>query len=549
MRLWNGWGDDQTTYHLPDSAQAYLTDHVGAGEATPDVTLEQVMQHVPPSRLPDHPLVIRKPFDRATHAVGQSLPDWVAVRSGDIPAFPDGVAYPTDDAQVRKLYSYAQGVGARLIPYGGGTSVVGHINPLPGDAPVLTVDLSRMHHLLDLDKTSRLASFEAGVNGPSLETQLKSRGYTLGHFPQSWELSTLGGWIATRSSGQQSFYYGRIEDLFAGGHVEAPSGAWDFPTLPASAAGPDLRQVFLGSEGRMGIITRAQVRVRPLPWREQFFGVFFPTWEQGMAAARFIAQEGIRVSMARLSTPIETETTLRLSGKDGLVKLAENGLGAIGYGPERCLMVLGITGSKQTFYHSLEDAKFAVRRFQGFFVQTAIAPAIGKIWEKSRFLSPYLRNTLWERGYAVDTFETAVPWKAVPQAIQDMQAAIHGAIQSCNERAHVFAHLSHLYSDGASIYVTYIFRRAADPGETLARWQAMKAAGSQAVLQHGGTISHQHGVGVDHAPYLLAEKGDVGMRLISSAIRCLDPQEMLNPGKLVPELYPPCPACADDEED
>ncbi len=537
MRRWNGWGDEQTTYHLPDSAAEYLRARIGEGQtnsqSAPDAAFDQVLQSVPPSRLPEHALVSHDPHHRALHACGQSLPDWAALRSGNIPAFPDGVAYPSSDEDIRQIYAYAQACGARLIPYGGGTSVVGHINPQPGPTPTLTVDMSRLTRLLNLDKTSRLAEFETGVTGPQLEAQLQSQGYTLGHFPQSWELSTLGGWIASRSSGQQSFYYGRIEDLFAGGHVETPRGPLDLPSLPASAAGPDLRQALLGSEGRLGVITRAQVRVRPLPDQETFYGVFFPSWEQGMLTARALAQESVPVSMVRLSTAQETETTLRLSGKDGLARLAENGLKLVGFSSERCLMVLGVTGSPRAARYALAEAQRLARQHGGFFVRAAIAPAIGKIWQKSRFLSPYLRNTLWERGYAVDTFETAVPWAKVPQTAQAMQTAIHQAIEPHNERALVFGHLSHLYADGAAIYVTYLFRRAADAGETVARWQALKAAGSQAVIAHGGTISHQHGVGRDHAPYLIHEKGPLGLDLIQSSLACLDPQGMLNPGTLL----------------
>ncbi len=529
MRRWNGWGDEQTTYHLADSAAAYLAERIGPGQPAPDAGLEQSLAAVPASHLAAHPLVSPDAAARLLHARGQSLPDWVALRSGRIGAYPDGVACPENDTQVQALFTFAGQSGAHIIPYGGGTSVVGHINPQAGDTPVLTVDLSHMNRLLALDETSRLATFEAGVNGPDLERQLNERGYTLGHYPQSFELSTLGGWIAARSSGQQSYYYGRIEDLFAGGHVETPQGPLDLPLHPASAAGPDLRQVVLGSEGRLGIITRATVRVRPLPTSEAFYGVFFPTWEAGMAAMRQLAQERVGVSMARLSNAVETETTLRLSGKDDLVAWAERGLGLIGYGPGRCLMIFGVTGQPAGVRHDLGQARRIARAHGGLFTgQTA-----GKIWRKSRFLAPYLRNVLWERGYAVDTLETAVPWAQVPATAEAMQQALRGALAPWDERLWVFAHLSHIYVDGASIYVTYIFRRAADPAETLARWQALKAAASQAVLAHAGTISHQHGVGSDHAPYLPAEKGELGMALLHQMAHTLDPQGMLNPGKLL----------------
>jgi alkyldihydroxyacetonephosphate synthase len=529
MRRWNGWGDEGTTYPLPDVAAEYLATLVGHGEPEPDAEFQSAVASVPASRLPSHPLVSDDPADRLLHARGQSLPDWVALRSGRIGVFPDGVAYPTTDEDIRSLFTFARKTSARLIPYGGGTSVVGHINPLKGDSPVLTLDLSRMNRLLRLDQVSGLATFEAGVRGPELEDQLKPQGFTLGHFPQSFELSTLGGWIATRSSGQQSYHYGRIEDTFAGGHLETLAGPLDLPPLPASAAGPDVKHLILGSEGRLGVITRAIVRTRRLPEAEQFYGVFFRDWQAGADAVRGIAQAGIAVSMLRLSDAQEAETTLALSGKEELVRWADRGLRLLRYGSERCLLVLGVTGGASAVRAAYRQATSLCRAHGGLMPLRAI----GSIWRKSRFLTPYLRNTLWEKGYALDTVETAVPWSAVLPTAAAVKASIASALTELGERVLVFAHLSHVYQDGASTYVTFLFRRAHDPEETVERWRRLKASATLAILAHGGTISHQHGVGLDHAPYLTAEKGQVGMAMLQAARRALDPDGMLNPGKLL----------------
>ena len=208
MKLWNGWGTEGTPYHLAPSSAQYLESIVGKGSPTPDAQLENVLATVPPSRLVPHPLVNTDAEERVRHARGQSLPDWIAMRSGQVGAFPDGVAYPLTDQDVQSLLVYARDTTTRLIPYGGGSSVVGHVNVIPGDQPVLTVDLTRMAGLLDLDETSQLATFGAGIRGPLLEEALNGKGYTLGHFPQSFEYSTLGGWVASRSVGTQCFYYG-----------------------------------------------------------------------------------------------------------------------------------------------------------------------------------------------------------------------------------------------------------------------------------------------------------------------------------------------------
>lgn len=529
MRRWNGWGDDSIEVPLPESACLYLKDSIGEGIQQPDASLDKVLASIPPARIEDHPSITTDAEIRLRHARGQSLPDWVALRSGQIDTFPDGIAFPTCDHDLQELFAFARLRGTHLIPYGGGTSVVGHINPLPGEKPTLILDLSRMNHLIDLDETSHLATFEAGVRGPDLEAQLNTRGYTLGHFPQSFEYSTLGGWIATRSSGQQSYHYGRIEDHFAGGHLETPCGPLDLLPHPASAAGPDLRHWILGSEGRLGVITHAIVRIRPLPEFERFYGVFFRDWDSGCQAVRRTVQEEIPLSMLRLSDSQETATTLILSGHERLVDMANRGLSALGYGKERCLLIFGVTGSRRQTHQARAQASGIFRAFGGF----PALGVIGEIWRKSRFRSPYLRNTLWEKGYVVDTLETAVPWSTVPILYGEIIEAMRSSLENREERLLVFAHLSHLYRDGASIYVTFIFRRSRDPEGTLQHWRLLKESASRMIVKHHGTISHQHGVGLDHAPYLPAEKGPLGMALLASAKETMDPEGLLNPGKLL----------------
>lgn len=528
MRRWNGWGEDNINVSVSPAALQFLTGILGAGQAYPDAPLAQVLQAVPASTLPPHPLIITEAEDRLRHACGQSLPDWVALRSGRIPAFPAGVAYPNSSADVQALLQYAQDTGTRLIPYGGGTSVVGHLSPRAGE-PTLTVDMSRLKRLLTLDETSHLATFEAGVLGPHLEEQLRARGYTLGHYPQSFEYTSLGGWIATRSSGQQSYHYGRIEDLFAGGRVETLQGEWVLPPLPASAAGPDLRQLVLGSEGRIGFITQATMRVRPVPGHEHFHAVFFKNWLAGMAALRHMAQARLELSMLRLSNPLETEAQLRLGGHERLIGWANSALRLLGYGAEKCMLLLGVTEYAGRFSLALEEALEVARQHGGLHV----GPFIGQQWRKSRFRAPYLRNTLWEAGYAVDTLETAVSWAATPALAEAVLGALQLALAAEGEKVLAYMHLSHVYADGASLYFTYVFRRAADPAETLRRWQQLKTAASQELVKHGGTITHQHGVGVDHAPYLVAEKGPLGMTALQTLCKTFDPEGLLNPGKLL----------------
>ncbi len=535
MRRWNGWGDEGTTYALHHGPRSFLEALVGPGSPPQDATLEEVAAAVPASRLAAHPLVSDDAVDRVRHARGQSLPDWIALRSGCLDAFPDGVAYPTTGPEVRELLRYAAQTGARLIPYGGGTSVVGHVNPLPGDRPVLTVDLGRLNRLHRFDETSHLATLGAGILGPDLEAQLRARGCTLGHFPQSFELSSLGGWIVTRSSGQQSLGYGRIEKLFAGGRLEAPAGTLELPPFPASAAGPDLREMVLGSEGRLGFLTEVTVRVTPLPEAEAIHAVFFPSFEQGQAAVRQIMQARLPLSLLRLSTAVETQTTLALAGHERLIGALERLLAVRGAGPDKAMLLLGFTGREALVKTARGEALGITARHGG----THAGRTFGKEWHKSRFRTPYLRNSLWEQGYAIDTLETATDWATIPAMIDAVEATLHGGLRDIGERVHVFTHLSHLYPYGSSIYTTYLFRLAGGTDrneaarETQRRWQVLKTAASEAILGLGGTISHQHGVGTDHLPYMAREKGELGLQAIQDLAARFDPQGIMNPGKLV----------------
>ena len=529
MRRLIGWGDDSVVYPLHNSAANYLKTLIGAGSPVPDIPLESLLSNLPVSRLPSHPQINTDPLARLQHARGQSMPDWLAMRNGLDLVCPDGVACPETSAQVRELLNWAYQHQVCLIPYGGGTSVVGHINPLADNRPVLTVDLGRMNGLLHLDATSLLATFGAGIPGPDLEARLRAHGFTLGHYPQSFEYSTLGGWIATRSSGQQSLRYGRIEKLFAGGVMETPLGRLELPPFPASAAGPDLRELVLGSEGRLGIVTEATVRLTPVPQREDFHAVFFPGFEHGMAAVRQILASGMSLCMLRLSTPNETSTTLALAGHETLIGTLEKLLAIRGLGKNKCMLLIGFSG-KTGLVHANRHAALEITGKHG---GVHVGKTFGAQWHKNRFRAPYLRNTLWEMGYAIDTLETATSWSKVQETLDAIEQSLKTALEPFYERIHVFTHLSHLYPYGSSIYTTYVFRLASDPQETLARWQALKSAASQAIVAHGGTISHQHGVGVDHRPYLPAEKGVLGMAALQSAVRQFDPAGLMNPGKLL----------------
>jgi alkyldihydroxyacetonephosphate synthase len=532
MRRWNGWGDDTIDMRIGEGALRFLEARLGPGTGPHDAAFEDVCASLAPGRLPPHPLVDTAPGVRLTHALGQSLPDWLRLRYGRVEAAPDGVAFPESADEVRALLRFAREAGAAVVPYGGGTSVCGHLDAAPG-RPTLSVDMRRLRALSSLDRESLLATFGAGVAGPDLEAQLRAHGYTLGHFPQSFEYSTLGGWVVTRSSGQQSLRYGRIEQLFAGGSMETPQGRLHLPTFPASAAGPDLRELVLGSEGRLGILTEATVRISPLPDFEAFHAVFLPDWERAELAARAIVQARLGLSMLRLSNPVETATMLTLAGHgktaERQVALLETLLRLRGAGKDKCMLLVGASGAKAQARAALAAALKIARRHGGVHA----GRGLGERWKRSRFRNVYLRNAAWERGYAIDTVETALDWPYVTPAMRMVEAAAVQALAADGEQVHAYTHLSHLYAQGASVYTTFIWRLAGDFDVDLARWRRLKTAVSEAIVASGGTISHQHGVGTDHAPWLRHEKGQLGMDALGALFRQFDPDGCMNPGKLL----------------
>ena len=530
-RRWNGWGDARVQEALKPEALAFLAQAIGAGAPRPDAAFAAVLAQVEaqPSRLPPHPLVDAGAETRLRASFGQSMHDWLRLRFGVPGRVTDGVAFPASAAEVRTLLTWAREHGVQVLPSGGATSVAGHLTPV-GAAPVLTLSMGRMMRLLDLDTASQLARFEAGVAGPDLEAQLRAHGFTLGHFPQSFELSTLGGWIVTRSSGQQSARYGRIEQLFAGGTLQTPEGEWTLPTFPASAAGPDLREWVLGSEGRLGVLTEASVRVTRAPVAERFLGIFFPDWASGLAAVRRMAQARLGLSMLRLANPAETFTTLSMAGHAGTIAWLERYLSLRGAGEGKCLLFAGFTGASASAVRALQRAAAAIWREHG---GVSTGTLLGRKWAERRFAGVYLRNALWDAGYAVDTMETACDWPRVDAMVQALETAGRSALAQHGERTHCYTHLSHVYAQGSSVYSTFVYRIGADYDEALARWRSLKSAVGDAIVAQGGTITHQHGVGKDHARWLPAEKGATGMSAIAAMVREFDPHGVMARGNLL----------------
>lgn len=520
MKRWNGWGYEGVDAPVPQTVSPLLETLAGPARPRKDAALDQVVARVGQGRLPEHPLLSADPETRLRHARGQSLSDWLELRYGTVSTFPDAVAFPRDTEELQEVLGLAQEYKAAVIPYGGGTSVVGHLTPEHGDKPTLTVSLERMNQLLELNESDRLATFGAGIAGPDLEAVLRRHGYVLGHYPQSFEFSTLGGWVVTRSSGQQSLGFGRIEDLFAGGLLLSPEGRMNMPCHAASAAGPDIRQLVMGSEGRAGILAEATVRISRQPRVEKCAAVLFPDWESAVATARRLARSELCLSMMRVSDPRETVVQLGMAGSQAALSLLPRW-------PKRCLMILTLTSdSGLTVVRDRWRVWATAHRNGGL----PLPGLIGEKWKEKRFRGAYLRNTLWDLGYAVDTLETCLSWSSLEAAKADIESSISNAL---GKHGYVFSHLSHFYSSGCSLYTTYLFPLKSEEAEVRELWVRAKSAASEAIVKHGGTISHQHGVGLDHKPYLQAEKGPLALKAIEQGLSTFDPEETMNPGKLL----------------
>jgi alkyldihydroxyacetonephosphate synthase len=533
MRRWNGWGDEAEASHVGAAARRFLETRLGPATGPREATLAEVVAQVPHSRVdPVAGLLDTDPEVRVRRARGQSFPDLIALRSGRLEAVPDAVATPTTNEAVRRLIDHARTVGARLIPYGGGTSVVGGVTARASADPLITVDLAGLADLKALDERSGLVTVGAGMTGPALAAHLEPRGLTIGHEPQSFELATVGGWVAARGSGLRSFGSGRIEGLFAGGTLEAPAGTLAMPPHPASAAGPDLRHLVLGSEGRLGFLTDTVLRTSPLPEVDRLEAYALPGWTAGHEAVRALAQARPRLSVLRLSTPVERQTLLGFADKPDQVRLLKGYLRARSVPRDWSLLLVGVAGTGASARAAAREARSILRPFGAVAV-----PALAQTWSRTRFRSPYLRNTLWTMGYGSDTLETATTWSNVPRLLARLQAAVAVALEPSGEKVHVFTHLSHLYPSGSSLYLTYLFRLGPNPDETLERWRAIKRAASTTIEAEGATITHHHGVGTDHAPYLAAEKGPLGMAALEAVVRTFDPEGLMNPGVLLSDRH------------
>jgi alkyldihydroxyacetonephosphate synthase len=463
---------------------------------------------------------------RVRHTGGQAYGDLVRRRRGDVGDAPDAVVMPADAAAVARVLHVCAEADVAVVPWGGGTSVVGGLDAERGEHDaVVALDLSRLDALLDVDPLSRLATFQPGIRTPDAEAALAEHGLTLGHVPQSFERASLGGYVVTRSAGQASTGVGRIDDLLAGLRMTTPTGELVLPAVAGSAAGPDLRRLVLGSEGTLGVVTELTLRVRPLPATRRYEGWMVRDWQTGLDLLRTLAQDGPHPDIARLSDPQETSVSLQMSRSGGLTRRALSSYLRMRGVSDGCLLITGYEGAERDVRHRRQ----VVRDLLGDARAVSLGVAAGRSWEHSRFAAPALRDTLLDTGVLAETLETAATWTVLPS----LHSAVRDAISSALGRAVVGCHVSHLYPTGASLYFTVL--AAADPEDPEAQWARAKAAANDAIVTTGGTISHHHAVGTAHRSHVIPDLGgEVGVRALRAVKRELDPVGIMNPGKLLP---------------
>ncbi|WP_067787431.1 FAD-binding oxidoreductase [Nocardia amikacinitolerans] len=453
--------------------------------------------------------------DRLRHAGGKSTLDLLRRRAEGPQDAPDAIVFPADHEQVLAVLAYCAEHGIAVVPFGGGTSVVGGVDPVRGEFDsVIALDLRRIDGLTEVDPVSGTATLGAGLTGPQAEELLAAHGLSLGHFPQSFEFASIGGFAATRSSGQASAGYGRFDDMVQRLRIATPTGSLELGRAPASAAGPDLRELFVGSEGALGVITEVTLRVHPLPETTAYQAWSFPDFTTGAAALRTVVQAGAAPTVFRLSDEAETGLNLARSGDIG------------GQAVTGCLAITTFEGTAEHVAARSAEATALLTAAGG----TALGEKPAREWEHGRFAAPYMRDALLDVGVLCETLETATTWSNIAELKAKVTAALTDSLGAQGTPPLVMCHISHTYPTGASLYFTVVAKQLDDP---LAQWQIAKRAVGDAIMAAGGTITHHHAVGADHRPWLPAEVGELGIRVLRAVKRELDPAGILNPGKLI----------------
>lgn len=546
---WWGWGKDGVGFHHEDkpgfapfveyavgldlgsatraSEPSFADLNVPASNASPDL-VEQFAAIVGEGNATTDDMV------RVVHTYGKSLRDLVRIRGNAILRSPDVVVYPADEAEVQAVVDAAVAADAVIIPFGGGSNIAGSLEPVPAEQrTIVSLDLGRLREVIDIDTESGLARIQAGAQGPDLEAQLNAKGWTIGHFPDSFTHSTVGGWVATRSSGMQSDKYGDIADIARGLRVVRPGGVLVLRPLPSTSSGPSVREMILGSEGRLGVITEVTVQVHRVPEKRNIYAYFFPNWDAGIAAMRAIAESDATPSITRISDARETGFTLATSKqRQGFSKFtAETVLPRLmsskGWNlDDICLSFIGYEGGTAHAKRQKKLVDAIVKKHGGM----GVGEGPGILYDQKKFDTPYLRDFLLDMGAAGDVSETAAPWSKLTAVHDAVYAAAQKAYDEIGRKGWIMSHMSHSYHSGACLYFTFAFVFGDDP---IGEYDTVKKAIQQAFVDNDATISHHHGVGREHSEWLEEDISAEGVKVMTALFDGADPGANFNPNKIL----------------
>ncbi|HTE61404.1 MAG TPA: FAD-binding oxidoreductase [Solirubrobacteraceae bacterium] len=474
-------------------------------------------------------------MERVVHTYGKSLRDLVRIRANQVERYPDVVVYPADEAEVQKIVDAAVAADVVIIPFGGGSNIAGSLEPHADEKRVvLSLDMGRLNKVVEIDEESGLARIQAGAQGPDLEEQLNAKGWTIGHFPDSFTHSTLGGWVATRSSGMQSDKYGDIADIARGIRVVRPGGILVIRPIPSASNGPSVREMIIGSEGRLGVITEVTAQVHRTPAKRDVYAYFFPNWEAGIAAMQEISESDAAPSITRISDARETGFSLATSKeRHGFDKFAAGTvlptlMKSKGWKlDDICLSFIGYEGSEKHAERQKKLVDRIVKNHGGM----GVGKGPGVLYDQKKFDTPYLRDFLLDRGAAGDVSETAMPWSKVNQVHDEVVKAAERAYDEIGIKGWIMSHMSHSYHTGACLYFTFAF--VMGDKDPLGQYDTVKGAIQQAFIDNGGSLSHHHGVGVEHAPWLEQDISPEGVKVMSGLFSSADPGDNFNPRKIV----------------
>jgi alkyldihydroxyacetonephosphate synthase len=522
LKHW-GWGyeDEQPSSPELREAAAFLIGRLGFGSPDPEqpVPLSEVSLPVPRLRPPPALAAFcsTHDYDRALHAYGRSYRDIVRAFRGRFDHLPDVVVHPRNEGEVQATLDWAVSAGAAVIPFGGGTSVVGGVEAAGCEAyaGVVTIDLKSLDKVLEVDPVSLSARIQAGAIGPRLEEQLAEHGLTLRHFPQSFQFSTLGGWIATRAGGHFATLYTHIDDLVESVRALTPTGVWESRRLPGSGAGVSPDRMLIGSEGTLGVITEAWVRVRPRPTHRASAPVQFADFGAGAEAVRALSQSGLYPTNCRLIDAREAEVT---GAGDG----------------SHAVLVLGFESAEHDVERWMTMALESCADHGGTYERRGGGSGSGDTvgsWREAFLRAPYLRDVFIAIGVLSETFETAITWDRFPDFHQGVLERTNAAVREVCGAGMVTCRFTHVYPDGPAPYYTIL--APARRGGELEQWADIKRAASDAVIEGGGTITHHHAVGREHRAWYDRQRPGPFAAALRGAKSAVDPTGALNPGVLI----------------